>query len=557
MNRRSFARLLHRLAGRRLPRRDALTAGGRGFAALLATTGLRRVPVVAENASSGGIGEESSSAVALAQVARSRILQWSFIGGGATLEQDAPVTLRNLQENESVRYGDRDNGIELVWDAATDLGNVTILSEAGGSAPITYASPVALRFTNGGFVRYAEQDRGINLDWTASPRYEWEITGGRPGTPVSLNDPVALLNTEHGDHLIYDERIYGINLRWYADLDVDIPNGNWVVFGGYPPLPIPRALRAPSREAAQIQVNGLVDKVSLFHGRSDDELDWHFYVSLDPGDLQALTNHLPDHARGGSGIEEQDLEQQYCELMVLDGWRNTLFDEHFLSSDVTRAFELAQPAWDISRRAGDNQGDNIDLTSDSRLGQSRARISMQGAFVNDAEYGFKTELHPLDSIAYALSADGVPLTVAPDHADWPETELTWRVAVFTNSTFHRIDNADYLEQERETLWLLPLPRAAERLNQTEVTVVEPGFTNRALGDQGLDDARSTPERAYARYGVLSAEHALTPRDAAGRRFLRVAVRMAEPDRWGGMFLAEYRIRVRSGLLEPILHVMMD
>jgi hypothetical protein len=496
--------------------------------------------------------------------AMTTIAQWSFTGSGAEFVPSARVTLRNTKENKSLRFGERENGIELVWDNAATLGNVRVERQSGGASAIAYATPVALRFDTGGYLRYANRSTGINLDWSATPRFEWEITGGPPGTPVRLNRPAALLNSTHGDHLIYDERPEGINLRWYADLDISKvvqgqPSGNWVAFGGYPPLPIPRSLRAPGREAAQIQITGEARKVALFHGSSDDELDWHIYVSISPADRRALANHLREHARGGAGIDEEDFDQPYCELMVLDGWRNPTFDEFFFSADVTRAFDLLAPAWDLSERAGNNQGDDLRLTNGSRLTQSGARVSLQGPFVNDAAHGFRPEIHPLDSIAYALTADGAPIAVSADDPRWPESRLTWRVAVFTNSTFHRIHNADYLEQDRTITWLLELPSADRRvssppgpgrppgqgqidLNQTSVTVIEPGFTNRGAGAEDLDGRRPTAGSTYARYRVAAAEHALTPRNSAGRRFLRVVVRMDEPDRWGGMFLAEYRIR---------------
>ena len=148
------------------------------------------------------------------------IAQWNFLGPGVELMPSARVTLRNTKENKSLRFGERENGIELVWDNATDLGNVRVQRQSGGASAIAYATPVALRFDTGGYLRYANRSTGINLDWSATPRFEWEITGGPPGTPVRLNRPAALLNTTHGDHLIYDERPEGINLRWYADLDI-------------------------------------------------------------------------------------------------------------------------------------------------------------------------------------------------------------------------------------------------------------------------------------------------------------------------------------------------
>jgi hypothetical protein len=487
------------------------------------------------------------------------IVQWELSGDQAQLADGARVTLRNRQQNDSVQFGEREYGIELVWDDATDLGNVTIRSQQAGTEPIAYATAVAIAIDGGGFLRYAEREYGINLVWSATPRFEWEITGGIPGTPVRLNRAVALLNTAHGDHLIYDERPYGINLRWYADLDLSrggTPPGNFVAFGGYPPLPIPNALRAPGREAAQAQIGGEARRVTLFHGRSDDELDWHIYIAPDVAARRALAAHLRAHARGGNGLDEGDFDRIYCELMVLDGWRNPRFDEFFFSADVRRALHLQRPAWDYSEDAGNDQGNERELTGQSGLASVGARVYLQGPFVNDAEHGLRPEIHPLDSIAYAL-VDGAPLAVGQDDPSWPATGLTWRVAVFANSTFHRINRADYQEQERTTTWLLDLPRAAQAqesetgsVNQVHVDVSEPGLVNRSYGAQGLDGARPTAALNYVRYGVLSADHAIVTDPALGRRQLRVRVRMDRADRWGGMYLAEYRIRFGPPVIDP-------
>ena len=107
--------------------------------------------------------------------------------------------------------------------------------------------------------------------------------------------------------------------------------------------------------------------------------------------------------------------------------------------------------------SGEQPGRGLAATNGSRLTLSGARVSLQGPFVNDAAHGFRPEIHPLDSIAYALAADGTPIAVSADDSRWPESRLTWRVAVFTNSTFHRIHIADYLEQDRTITWLLELP----------------------------------------------------------------------------------------------------
>ena len=60
------------------------------------------------------------------------------------------------------------------------------------------------------------------------------------------------------------------------------------MFAQYPPLPIPNELRSPGRESAQVQIEGEARVVSLFHGASDDELDWHVFVSPTARDRSTL-----------------------------------------------------------------------------------------------------------------------------------------------------------------------------------------------------------------------------------------------------------------------------
>src|SRR5205814_8486874 len=86
-------------------------------------------------------------------------------------------------------------------------------------------------------------------------------------------------------------------------------------------------------------------------------------------------------------------------------------------------------------------------------------------------------------------------------ATWPGRLVTWRVAAFTNSTFHRINNADYLKKERTTTWYLPLLGEADRPGRiVTVTANYPGFTNAPRGRNGLDQLRPTGDDQYRDYG---------------------------------------------------------
>jgi len=484
-------------------------------------------------------------------MAEVNVHQWGFVGSGSEVMPGRGVTMWNLHNNQSIRYGEREYGINLVWDGRADLGNMTIERRSGSNA-IRFGELVAIRIQNGGYIRYQEREYGINLVWSSQAIYEWEVTGGSTSQAVPLNRQIGLFNRTHGDHLVYGEREYGINLRWWSDLED--------IFEDYPPLPIPHALRSPSGELGQIELGGHTNKVEVFHGGTDDELDWHIHIRLDAAQQRTLFRHLIEHvniakvAQSLWSFTEQTLERAYCEWMVLDGWDNSLFDEKFFSADLTRTLALRRKAWDISAKAAEEQGSKgytEDASRDSLLWTKVAYVRLQGAFVLDqahlSDNEFRVEIHPLDSLAYAIGTNGDPLSATPDNpTGWPDNVVTWRVAAFTNSSFHRINGADYVKKERTSTWYLPLPSSAH-LPQFTTTVSEsfPNFTNEARRRPGMDDRRPTPDDEYRDYGVRQHSFAILPDPRDGIRKLHVTVTMSPPsDRWGGMFLREFRLETR-------------
>src|SRR5262245_34365492 len=60
----------------------------------------------------------------------------------------------------------------------------------------------------------------------------------------------------------------------------------------WPLLPIPKELQSPSNEPGQILLDGIAQKVKLFHGQVDDEVDWHFYIDLSKNVSQILAGQL-------------------------------------------------------------------------------------------------------------------------------------------------------------------------------------------------------------------------------------------------------------------------
>ena len=484
--------------------------------------------------------------------------QWELFGSESELRSGVAYGLRNRINDRSVKYGEREYGINLVWDRASDIRNITFDSGTPG-AVIQFGQPVSIHVQGGGHLDYAERENGINLVWRAAPTRQWLIGGGATGTPIKIRTAIRLTNTEHGDYLVYGERDRGINLRWMADIGG---------YGSYPPLPMPELFRSPSGEPGQIELSGSVEKLKVFHGGTDDELDWNLYIQLDPSHRQGLFSHILAHGRGAkeahagsaSGalmspatpLIESDLNLIECELMVLDGYDNSTFDELFYSADVTEALRLEGLAWDHSADAGREQNiQGASKTVGTALMHKRVRV--QGPFVNDADHRFKIEVHPLDSIAYPLNGSGAHIDAVPGSSEWP-AKIVWRVAAFTNSSFHRINGAEYVKRDRHTRWFLELPSGLARFGWM-ISERLIGFTNEGRRHNGLDDRRPNTDQ-YESSGVLrhSSELGVDPRD--GKQKLQVDVTMARPtNRWGGMFIAEYALEARSGPVDNggVLH----
>jgi len=475
--------------------------------------------------------------------------QWELFGPDAEVRSGVAHGLRNRVSDRSLKYGEREYGINLVWDRSAESRNITFDSGAPGSV-IAFGDSVSIHVNGGGHLDYAEREYGINLDWSQQATRQWVIGGGTPGTAVRPRTRLRLTNTEHGDYLVYGEREYGINLRWWADIGG---------YGSYPPLPMPESFRSPSGEPGQIELRGTVDTLKVFHGGTDDELDWNLFLRLDPSQRHALYQHIRAHGTGAKSahinpttlganpLVESDLNLIECEWMVLDGYDNSFSDELFYSADVTDALRLDASAWDHSADVADEQ--NISGASKTVTSALRNRVvRVQGPLVNDADHRFKVEVHPLDSIAYAVDRNGAHIDAAPGSDHWPTTQVTWRVAAFTNSSFHRINEAEYLKRNRHTRWFLELPSAFQRRGWS-VTERLIGFTNEGRKHGGLDERRPGPADRYDSYGVTAhtARLGVDPRDGVNK--LQVDITMTGPtDRWGGMFLAEYSVTARAGIV---------
>ncbi len=126
----------------------------------------------------------------------------------------------NLSKTKCLKYGRREYGINLVWDdPAPPEANIQFQRESGSNAPLRYEELFAIKVRNGGFLHYEEREYGINLKWSNTPIFEWQFKGDGSGSGdiVQIGSMVGLFNIVSNDYLFYDPRRYGIDLKWLRD----------------------------------------------------------------------------------------------------------------------------------------------------------------------------------------------------------------------------------------------------------------------------------------------------------------------------------------------------
>lgn len=155
---------------------------------------------------------------------------WQILPG-APLVPGQSFSLYTSPPGQFVVYGRREYGINLNWAKRKqqhDSGapaNFTFSRPSGTGEPIKFGEAVALRERTGGYIYYKSREYGINLEFSRRPVYEWEVQGGRTGTPViarnegdspsNISDVViSLYNRKINCYVVYGERKYGINLVW-------------------------------------------------------------------------------------------------------------------------------------------------------------------------------------------------------------------------------------------------------------------------------------------------------------------------------------------------------
>jgi len=290
-------------------------------------------------------------------------------------------------------------------------------------------------------------------------------------------------------------------------------------------------------------LGGVARRVSLYHGfwtefLIDRELDWHIHIRIPNSTKQTLINHL---RTTGCNITDKNLEDVYSEHMVLDS-PELMGDDPgtrllgYRSADVSLPFRLggsAHPAWDLGIIAARHQYRVQDFSKYSQLCDDHGYVYLQGAFVNDAHHGLEPEIHPLDSIAFALDRFGKTIPISYDDSGWPTNHVRWRVSVFTNSTLHRVNKCSFLQKERKTTWYLKLPsdaygKGAKR--KVDVVHIRHKLWN------GVRKAW------YESRGVSSFVSGLQKDPRDGLLKLEVSVTMKTPDQLGGMFVRDFLIQ---------------
>lgn len=324
-------------------------------------------------------------------------------------------------------------------------------------------------------------------------------------------------------------------------------------FTSYPLKNIPQKYRGPSGEPGQILLSGPCTRIEFFHGRTDDEADWHWYIDVDKKTENDLLANLKTHD-GLVPDEAGYLDTVSSELMLTSSHRDPTWDEFFYSLDVDlpcmfRILNDPHPFYNYTKpEIEENQGSPAtDLSEFSDLVTKNAWVYLQGAFVNDSAHGVKPEIHPLDAMAFAIDENGNPVSGTIETKEkWPVNKITWRVCFFSNSKYHRINDEPYLKKERTTTWYLDLP--SDAYDNFRATVVKVHEERRKLWLKERD-------QYFTEYGVKKLpvwELAIDPRD--GKKKLKVTATMNIPDNVGGIVVTDYVVSVNIGPLDHALNI---
>ena len=138
------------------------------------------------------------------------------------IQEGVSYMMMNLTAEQPIRYGERTEGINLVWDRNLSVANVkfAIWQSDKGFEIIREGDWIAIHVLNGGYLCYGERTKGINLVWSESPSHEWEFRHSDPPerrNPVQSAVGIGLYNKAAQDYVVYCKRPHGIDLQWAKD----------------------------------------------------------------------------------------------------------------------------------------------------------------------------------------------------------------------------------------------------------------------------------------------------------------------------------------------------
>jgi hypothetical protein len=151
---------------------------------------------------------------------------WRILSTTGTTGQvysHTPYNLQAMKDGAILAFKRRaGNMINLGWNRAGHPFSIfQIVKEGGG--PILCGDKVGLFNDRGNYIYYRERPFGINLGFSmdATPIYEWEIRNENnvKGSPILLNEPIALYNSNANDFLKKWRRAGSpaVDLAWVTD----------------------------------------------------------------------------------------------------------------------------------------------------------------------------------------------------------------------------------------------------------------------------------------------------------------------------------------------------
>jgi hypothetical protein len=120
-----------------------------------------------------------------------------------------------------LQWEDQNVGINIGWtdDAepatATKVQRWFFMRDGENETPVRYGEPIAIGNGNQpSWLCYEERTFGVNLRWKDDPCFQWKLLGGKTGEQVKLGDWLAIYNTKDAECFIYFDRTVGGDVGW-------------------------------------------------------------------------------------------------------------------------------------------------------------------------------------------------------------------------------------------------------------------------------------------------------------------------------------------------------